>query len=302
MGKPIKIVILLLGLILLLSACGANDASKENEEKSTNENEETEPLDEKGTIKIGMNNWVENIAVSNMWKAILEKKGYDVELISVEKAVLYQGLSTGDLDIGMEIWLPLTDKSYYEEYEDDIELRENWYEGTDLALTVPAYMDDINNIEDLNNYKEEFDSVIMGIEPGASITALTEEVIEEYDLDFELQESSEPAMLTELKKRIDKEEPIVVTLWKPHSSFAEFDLKTLEDPKNIYGDSENIYYATKMDFEDEHPDVVEWFDNFILDDDQLGSLMSEVETADSELEGAKKWIDNNQALVDEWMK
>lgn len=43
-----------------------------------------------------------------------------------------------------------------------------------------------------------------------------------------------------------------------------------------------------MDFEDEHPDVVEWFDNFILDDDQLGSLMSEIETADSELVCAKK--------------
>ena len=38
----------------------------------------------KGTVTFGLNNWAENIAVSNMWKVILEEKGYDIELKSME--------------------------------------------------------------------------------------------------------------------------------------------------------------------------------------------------------------------------
>ena len=284
---------LFLGLLLLLTACGGDEQPTEEEEEQVQE--------EKGSISIGMNNWAENVAVSNMWKIVLEEKGYDVSLKPVEKAILYEGLSGKDLDIGMEIWLPNSDKPFYEKYKEEIDWRETWYEGTELALVVPSYMEDINNIEDLKANKELFDSKIIGIAPGSSLMGLTEEVISEYDLNFELVGSSEPTMIAELQNRINNEEPIVVTLWKPHWLFAEMDLKILEEPKNIYGDSEKIIYAARLGLEEDHPEIVEWFDNFKLNDDQLGSLMVELNKADSEEAGAKAWIDNNQDLINEWM-
>ncbi|PKR77128.1 glycine/betaine ABC transporter [Halalkalibacillus sediminis] len=285
--------VLVLGLILLLAACGGEDDQADSGDG--NEAEE-----EKGSISIGMNNWAENVAVSNMWKIVLEEKGYDVSLEPVEKAILYEGLANQDLDIGMEVWLPNTDKSFYNEYEEEIDWRENWYEGTDLALVVPSYMEDINSIEDLNANKEKFESQIYGIDPGSSLMGLTEEVVAEYNLDYELVPSSEPSMMAELDNRMSSEEPVVVTLWKPHWAFAEMDLKILEDPKNIYGDSENILYAARLGLEDEHPEIVEWFDNFMLNDDQLGSLMAELNEAESEEEGAQNWIDDNRDLIEEW--
>ncbi|SDL64029.1 glycine betaine ABC transporter substrate-binding protein [Sediminibacillus halophilus] len=291
------LAILLLGLLLLLTACGGEESDENTDQQASDESQ-----GDKGTISIGMNNWAENVAVSNMWKIILEDKGYNVELTSVEKAFLYEALSAGDLDIGMEIWLPNTDKAYYDKYKDEIDWRENWYEGTDLALVVPSYMKNINSIEDLNDHKEELDSQIVGIDAGASIMSLTEEVINAYDLDFELASSSEPTMLTELQNNIEKEEPIVVTLWKPHWSFAEMDLKILEDPKNVYGDSENISYAARKGLEEDQPEVVKWFDNFKLDDEQLGSLMATINEAESEEEGAQAWIDEHQDLISEWTK
>ena len=246
-----KKFVFFIGLTLLaftvLSACSST-------------NQENDPKEEvsesaKQTIQIGTNNWVENIAVSNMWKVLLAERGYNTELVAVEKAVLYEGLSSGDLDLGIEIWLPETDKFYYEQYEDQLELGEVWYEGTELALVVPTYMENINSIEDLNEHAEKFDSTIVGIEPGASLMMLTEDVMEAYHLKFELQPSSEAAMLTELQTKMRNEEPVVVTLWKPHSSFAEMDLKVLEDPKNIYGDSENIYYVGRESFSQDYPEV-----------------------------------------------
>lgn len=291
-----KKFVFFIGLTLLaftvLSACSST-------------NQENDPKEEvsesaKQTIQIGTNNWVENIAVSNMWKVLLAERGYNTELVAVEKAVLYEGLSSGDLDLGIEIWLPETDKFYYEQYEDQLELGEVWYEGTELALVVPTYMENINSIEDLNEHAEKFDSTIVGIEPGASLMMLTEDVMEAYHLKFELQPSSEAAMLTELQTKMRNEEPVVVTLWKPHSSFAEMDLKVLEDPKNIYGDSENIYYVGRESFSQNYPEVAKWLNAFELDDEQLGTLMAAVENAESEVAGAKQWIAQNEALVNSW--
>ncbi|SDJ65874.1 glycine betaine ABC transporter substrate-binding protein [Sediminibacillus albus] len=287
--------IFLIGMVMLLTACGGD----ETEEETNEENKEAQN-GEKGTITIGMNNWAENVAVSNMWKIILEEKGYDVELTSVEKAFLYEALSAGDLDIGMEIWLPNTDQAYYDKYKEEIDWRENWYEGTDLALVVPSYMEDINSIEDLNSHNEKFDSQIVGIDAGASIMSLTEDAINEYNLDFELASSSEPTMLTELQNSMENEQPLVVTLWKPHWVFAEMDLKILDDPKNVYGDSENISYAARLGLEEDQPKVVKWFDNFMLDDQQLGSLMAAINEADSEEQGAQAWVDEHQDLIAKW--
>ncbi|WP_188207473.1 glycine betaine ABC transporter substrate-binding protein [Alkalibacillus aidingensis] len=279
----------LLGLLLLLAACGDEQTDDSN------------IGEDKGEISIGMNNWAENVAVSNMWKLVLEEEGYDVTLENVEKAILYEGLANDDIDIGMEIWLPNTDGHFYDEFEEEIDWREYWYNGTDLALVVPSYMEDINSVEDLNEHAERFDNEIIGIDPGSSIMGLTEDVISDYELDLELVSSSEPTMLVELQQRIDNEEPVVVTLWKPHWTFAEMDLKILEEPKNIYGDSENILYATRLGLEEEQPEVVEWFDNFMLDDEQLGSLMAEINESDSEEEGAQSWIDDNRDLIEEWI-
>ncbi len=288
-------ITILLGVTLFLAACG-EEGSDENTEQQTND----ESQGDKGTISIGMNNWAENVAVSNMWKIILEDKGYNVELTSVEKAFLYEALSAGDLDIGMEIWLPNTDQAYYNKYKEEIDWRENWYEGTDLALVVPKYMEDVNSIEDLNNHKEEFDSQIVGIDAGASIMSLTEEVIDTYGLDYKLASSSEPTMLTELQNNIENENPVVVTLWKPHWAFSEMDLKILEDPQNVYGEAENISYAARKGLEEDQPEVVKWFDQFELNDQQLGSLMATIKEAESEEDGAQAWIDQHQELIDKW--
>ena len=287
-------------LLVLLAACGSGNEGEETSGNEREENTENSETEEKGTISIGMNNWAENVAVSNMWKLILEEKGYEVELNNVEKGFLYEALSAGDLDIGTEIWLPHTDKSFYEKYKEEIDWRENWYEGTNLGLVVPSYMEDINTIEDLNTTDAFEEKQIVGIDAGSSIMGLTEDVVEEYKLDYSLAASSGPTMTAELQNSIEDEEPIVVTLWKPHWAFAEMDLKFLEDTKNVYGESENISYAARKGLAEDHPEVVKWWDKFMLNDQQLGSLMAMINEAETAEEGAQQWIDENQDLVDEW--
>lgn len=74
---------------------------------------------------------------------------------------------------------------------------------------------------------------IVGIEPGAGIMSATEKAVEEYGLDYQLQDSSSAAMAASLQKAINNKEWIVVTGWTPHWKFAKWDLKYLDDPKKF---------------------------------------------------------------------
>ncbi len=278
--------------MLILAACGDDGAEENNGETSSKEAE---------TIEIGYNNWAENIAASNMWKILLEEEGYDVELINLEKTAVFAGVAEGDLDIGMEVWIPFTDQHHIEEYGNDFQTQAEWYENTELGLVVPEYMDEVNSLEDLNDYTEETDGEIIGIDPGASLMELTEEAIEHYDLNYDLQASSEQAMMTELDEAYQNEEPIVVTLWSPHWAFADYDLKYLEEPDTVYGEADDIVYISNDGFEEEYSEVAEWMNNWKFDDESLGGLMSTINEMDDPEEGAQAWIEENRDLVEEWI-
>lgn len=295
-----KRVFLVLSIVFvtILSACG--DSSK-SESKGTGSKDATNG--DKGTIEMAQISWAENIAVTNMWKVILEEQGYKVKLNLLDMGTIMKALAEDELDINLEVWLPIQDKAYLQQYKDQVFFAEEpWYDNAKVGLVVPTYLENINSIEDLNKHKDMFAGEITGFDPGAGTMEVTEEVIKEYDLDYELIPSSEPAMITEIDEAIKKEEPIVAPLWNPHRVFSQFDLKYLEDPKKVYGEVEKIYYATRLDFEKDFPEVSEWMKNWKMDDEAIGELMTYVNETEEPIEGAKKWVDENQDRINKWMK
>ncbi|WP_280772268.1 glycine betaine ABC transporter substrate-binding protein [Salipaludibacillus daqingensis] len=289
------IIVLLMGAVL--TACGSTNEEANSEQADV----ETEVSDEELTFS--QINWAENIAVTNMWKAILEDKGYTVELSLLEMGFSMEALESGELDANLEIWLPVQDANYLEQYQHTVNFSDStWFDNAKVGLVVPTYLEEVNSIEDLNEHKELFDGEIIGLDPGAGTMEVTEQLIKDYNLEFELLPSSEPAMLSEIDNAVGNEEPIVVPLWTPHWVFSEYDLKFLEDPQNIFGGVEKIHHATRPGFEEDYPEISEWFNNWKMDDQQIGELIDDVESAEDPLDGAKKWIEENQDLIDEWVK
>ncbi|PTL95770.1 glycine/betaine ABC transporter [Halomonas litopenaei] len=257
------------------------------------------------SLTIGTNNWAENIAVANMWKILLEEEhDYDIELSDVGKSVLYSGLASGDFDLSLEIWLPTTDAPFLEPYRDRIDVHDVWYRGTGLGLVVPSYAD-IDSIAELKEQAERYEyqggPSILGIDSGAAIAGLTDDVISAYDLPFDQINSSGPAMMAALDGAYSREEPMVVTLWSPHWAFAEYDLKYLEDPKGIYGDNEDIYWMARPGLDEDDPWLTSVLNAWHMDDDSLGTLMARIEETGDPEEGARDWINDNRDLVDSWI-
>ena len=274
-----KFLSLVLGLVLtsgLVSGCSSAD-------KKETVNAETKK------VTIGYVNWSEGIAMTNLAAAILEDKmGYEVDLVLADVAPIFTSLASGNTDVFLDTWLPVTHADYLEEYGEDIVDLGVSYENALIGLVVPSYLD-INSIEELENSKDLFDGKIIGIDSGAGIMSATEKAIDEYNLDFELVSGSGPAMTASLKKAIDNNEAIVVTGWTPHWMFSRWDLKVLEDTKKVYGNSENIHIYSRKGFEEDLPEVAELFKNFKFSDEVLSDLMGSIEDSDKDpLEVARR--------------
>lgn len=283
------VVMLTMGL---LAGCG-----------NTSDKKSTLPAGEKQDITIGYNNWAEDVAVTNLWKVLLEEKGYNVDIISLKVAPLFVGLNKGSLDFFMDAWLPVTHKSYYDKYKDGLEDYGVWYTGdAKMGLVVPKYMDEINSIGDLNANKAKFDSKITGVDPGDGLMKATGRAITNYGLDFELIPSSEAAMLTALDKAYRNEDPIVVTGWSPHWMFVKYDLKYIADPKKDYGEIEFVHTMAHKGFSETNPEVARMLKNFKFDDKQVAGLESLITGGLEPEAAAKKWIADNRDVADSFIK
>ncbi|MER7456527.1 glycine betaine ABC transporter substrate-binding protein [Micromonospora sp. NPDC126480] len=247
-------------------------------------------------ITIGYMAWDEAIAASYLWSNLLEQKGFDVELKNVEAGVVYQGLATGDIDLFLDGWLPQTHASYWERYGDKLEKIGVWYDNASLSIAVPDYVTGVDSLADLAGNAGTFDGQIIGIEPGAGLTAATQDkVIPEYGLTgkLDLKTSSTPAMLAALDGAIKDKKPIVVTLWHPHWAYAKYPLKDLADPKGTLGQAEEITTLARKGFGADFPEVTEMLKKFTMSDEQLGSLEDLMFNVHK---------DDEEKAVEEWLK
>ncbi|HVI48378.1 MAG TPA: glycine betaine ABC transporter substrate-binding protein [Chitinophaga sp.] len=248
-------------------------------------------------ITIGYVNWAEGIAMTQLAKNLLEKKGYTVVLKNADVAPIFAAVAGGDADVFMDVWMPVTHKSYMETFGDRLTLLNTNFDAARIGLVVPDYVN-IKTIDELNAAKAKFGGNIVGIDAGAGIMSKAEDAVREYNLDYQLQSSSEAAMLATLKKNIDEKMPVVVTGWAPHFMFSRYKLRFLEDPKKVFGETEKIQTVANNEFSVRDTVAVNFFRKFKLNDEQLGALMGAIADADGrENEAVETWIRENETLV-----
>ncbi len=256
---------------------------------------------DKGSVHLAYVEWSSEVASTNVVRAVLEQAGYEVEMTSLSAAAMWQAVATGDADAIVAAWLPTTHADYLERVGDDVDDLGANLDGTKLGLVVPAYTE-VDSIAELNDNADAFDGEIIGIDPGAGLMGLTEEVIDTYDLDLALRSGSGATMTAALASAIENEEDIVVTGWTPHWKFARWDLKYLEDPENVYGGAEQIHTIARQGLEEEMPEAYAILDAFEWTPEQMGEVMLMNQEEDSDpYENARQWVEENPDVVEQWL-
>lgn len=311
--KRLLAVLAVFGLFVTLAACGDDDSDDAASDDAASDDagaddevgddEATENPGAGGDINLGIiGSWTDGLSMAHLWKAVLEERGYNVEITDVaDAAPLYTSIAGGDIDIYPSAWSETTHADYMAEYGDDLEDLGSYYENAVLTLAVPEYVD-VDSIADLEGQADRFDGRIVGIEPGAGLTRTTEEsVMPTYGLDdYTLVKSSTTAMLAELEAAIDKQEDIVVTLWRPFWANSTYPVKDLEDPEGALGEPEALHFIARLGFSDEFPEVAELMANAAMTDEQYGSLEDLVvnEYPEDPAEAIQVWLADNQDWVD----
>lgn len=287
MFKKLALIVFgILGLILSFGSEGAYESTLNTEEG------------DKPRITLSHMSWDDSLASTAVIKNVLEDEGFIVDLVQLDPAFLYSSLATGDSDFSVSPWLPTTHESYIQEYGDQLDVIGPHTEGAQIALVVPSYIEGIESISDLTN---QADQIITGIEPGAGITLQIDDVMDEYNnlSDWDHQQSSTGAMLTELRQAYNNEEEIVIAGWTPHWKFIEYDLTILEDPKEVFGMEENLTTVAREGLEEDNPVAYQIISKFSWDLEDIQEVMSDLQEMSSDA-AARAWIENNPDKVAEW--
>jgi glycine betaine/proline transport system substrate-binding protein len=154
-----------------------------------------------------------------------------------------------------------------------------------------------------NSVGEQVGYRIVGIDPGSGLMKASAKAFQDYGLDgWTLLEGSGTAMTAALDKAYKNEEPIIVTGWTPHWMFVKYELKYLEDPKKSFGESEEIHTIARLGLGKDKPSAYRMLDRFHWEPSDMEKVMIRISGGANPDAAAAKWVEENPAIVDEWVE
>lgn len=245
----------------------------------------------------------ESVALTLLAKVIMETR-MQLEVQVSEQTVpgAFQVLADSKADAFLDAWLPITHGIFMQEHgEKLVDLGVN-YSGARMGVVVPGYVT-VDSITQLRAQKEAFGGQIIAVDAGSGIMRMTDSVLAAYQLEFEIAETTAPAMASALREAIQNRKWVVATAWQPHPIFDQLDLKFLVDTVPVFGATENIHTVGRQGLDADKPEVVQFLRTFRLSPEQLSSLMQMIadpQAGDPEDE-ARAWMVLNREVVDTWI-
>ncbi|WP_258176139.1 glycine betaine ABC transporter substrate-binding protein [Orenia metallireducens] len=246
--------------------------------------------------------WASAEASTHIVQEVLERIGYEVETPVLQAGAMYQGTARGNIDAFVCAWLPDTAKNYWKKFGDQLVELNNNYLSAQIGIVVPDYVK-IDSLAELKDYANKFEHRIVGIDPGAAeMIIIKDNVVPTYGLeDWDVIDSSGPAMTAELARAIKNKEWIAVAGWKPHWKWAKWDLKFLKDPELAMGSGEYIKSIGRPGIREDLPELTKFLEKYRITTEQLSSVMLKIQNGMKPEKAAKEFVDNNLETVNSWL-
>ncbi len=268
----------------------------------------TEDIDT--TVDFAEVQWTDINSTTAATRIVLEGMGYETNSSMVAVPIAFQSLSTGDIDVFLGDWepsmsaitAPLFEAGEVVQYSTNLT-------GAKYTLAVPTYVAEggITDFADIADYGEELDYKIYGIEPGNDGNQLIQEMIDTdaFGLgDFELIESSEAGMLTQVKAMAPKEEWIVFLGWAPHPMNNVYDMTYLSGGDDYFGPNyggATVHTITRVGYAEENPNLGRFFKNLEFTLEMEGAIMQDIADGMESRPAAEKWLKANPGILNKWL-
>ena len=308
-------VLLFISATFFFAGCGPEETHRE--EKGDDRTRMARPQE---PIRLVYPDWSSETASAHLIQAVLQERlGYTVELIPVKVEEMWRQVASGEADVLAGAWLPVTHKDYYAEYGDRVvDLGAN-LTGARIGLVVPTVIPSrqtaatgktgrklvtIKTIEQLRGVSDRFAGKIIGIESGAGVVSRSKEALTAYGIQhlYRVVETDERRMVNRVTEAIHREKWIVFTGWRPHWFFERYNLRFLEDPKNVFGGEESIHTMVRKGFEKDMPEAYTALSRIEYNVEDLERLMEWIRVAEDEpYLQALRWIDVYEQRVDAWV-
>jgi glycine betaine/proline transport system substrate-binding protein len=255
--------------------------------------------------------WTDIALTNTTAELILGALGYEPSQTLLALNITFDSLRSGDIDVFLGNWRPVQDIDYKPYFDDGsvIPVATN-LTGAKYTLAVPRYVHDagLKSFDDLQRFADRLDHKIYGIEPGSNkpLLDMVEKKAHGLDGTWEVVESSEAAMLTQVQRAVETNAWIVFLGWQPHPMNVTMDMAYLAGGDAEFGPDfggATVRTIVRKGYPEQCPNVTKLFSNLVFDIDYENAGMNMIMTDGLEArDAAIKMLKANPQKLDAWLK
>ncbi len=247
--------------------------------------------------------------VGGVVQELLERAGYEVELVEGPHAEIFPRLGAGEVDLLAAAWLPGAHATLYAPVEDATFQIAQIYEDARFFWVVPSYVpeSEVASIADLRKpvVRARMLNRIVSLPEATGLTTGGRRVMAAYDLEaagYELVAAPPAEWLGAFREAVENEEWIVFPLWQPQWVNAAFEVRALEEPLNAYGDPDTAYLLGHTSLPDKlAPETLQKLADLRIPVEAVTEMDRMVsQDGKAPREAARAWLDANPSLLEAW--
>ena len=256
--------------------------------------------------------WTDITATTALSSVVLKGLGYETTTQMLSVPVTYKSLENGDIDVFLGNWMP-TMEGDIRPYLDrgTVETLKTNLTGAKYTLAVPKNVYDagVKTFADIAKFADKFDDKIYGIEPGNDGNRLIQDMIDKNAFGlkgFEVVESSEAGMLSQVKRKVRRDNWIVFLGWEPHPMNSNCDLAYLEGGDDFFGPNlggASVMTNVRKGYVSECPNIGRFLNNLeftlALENEVMKAILDDKKKPEV---AARNWLKANPSVLDAWLK
>jgi glycine betaine/proline transport system substrate-binding protein len=260
-------------------------------------------------VRISDLGWTDIALTNTTAEVLLDALGYDASQTLLGLDVTYMSLKNNEMDVFQGNWRPVQDEQYKSYFDDgSVEVLGVNLDGAKFTLAVPKYVSDagVKSFADLAAHGDQFGKKIYGIEPGSNQPLLDMVAANRHGLGgWEIVESSEAAMLAQVKKSVPAKQWIVFLGWAPHPMNLDYEMTYLAGGDVEYGPNfggATVRTIARKGYTAECPNAAKLFANLVYDLDYenygMQLVLGEGKTAEV---AAREMLKRNPEKLAKWL-